>query len=253
MNPDEYGRIYAAEQGHWWYQHLHALVLSRLTRHLQGNADSRRILDAGCGTGAMAMKLSSLGAVTAMDFSPHALHFSRLRCLPRLVAGSVNALPFAGGTFDAVVCLDVLYHEAVTDDQQAIRELTRVLRPGGLLLLNLPAYDWLRGQHDVVIHTRRRYTRQRILPLLKGAGLEPIWTSYWNMLLFPAAAAIRLRSRLRRPNQEAHSDVGPVPAVLNRALSGVTAIERRLMDFARLPFGLSVMVVARRPGRAEDE
>ena len=253
MDADEYARIYAAERTHWWYQNLHALVLSRLPRHLQGGDGQPRILDAGCGTGAMAIKLSGIGTVTAMDFSPHALHFCRLRGLPHLVAGSINALPFASGAFDAVVCLDVLYHAAVTDDQQAIRELTRVLRPGGLLLLNLPAYEWLRGQHDVVIHTRRRYTRKRILQLVTAAGLKPVWTSYWNTLLFPIAAAVRMRSRLRRPDQEAHSDVGPMPALLNRTLSGVTAIERRLMDFVRLPFGLSVMVVARRPGSDEGE
>lgn len=247
MRPDEYARIYAAEETHWWYRSLHRLTLSLLDRHLGTRTDPPRLLDAGCGTGGMAAQLARRGAVTAMDYSPHALDFCRRRALPRLVRGSVNALPFGDACFDAVLSLDVLYHAAVLDDARAVRELARVLRPGGLLLLNLPAYDWLRGQHDIVIETQRRYTRRGVGQLLSAADLETVQLGYWNTLLFPAAAAVRLASRRRPAHGEADSDVGPVAPALNRALSGILALERRLMTVAPLPFGLSVIAVGRRP------
>ena len=239
--------MFAVEQTHWWYQNLHHLVLSLLRSHLPAREGSRpQILDAGCGTGQMAHRLGELNAVvTAMDFSPDALRFCRARGLSRLVGGSINALSFGNESFDAVVSLDVLCHTSVEEDRAA-RELARVLRPGGLLVVNLPAYDRLRGQHDVVVHTARRYTRRRVRVLLEQAGLEAVYVSHWNTLLFPVAAVVRVASRWRMRGDDAPSDVGPVHPALNRALGAVLRAERGLMRRAPLPFGLSVIAVGRR-------
>lgn len=249
MHTDEYQRMYAVEDSHWWYHNLHHLVMTRLRQNLGRNGHAARILDAGCGSGAMAAKLATLGAVTALDFSPHALAFCRKRDLTNLVAGSINALPFADASFDAVVSLDVLCHRSV-DEGQAVGELVRVLRPNGLLVVNLPAYDWLRGQHDVVVHTARRYSRSQVRALLNNAGVQVLQMSHWNTLLFPAAAAVRLASRRRLRGDDAPSDVRPARPALNRALQGVLAFERGLMNIAPLPFGLSVIAVGRRSGPA---
>jgi SAM-dependent methyltransferase len=245
--PDEYAHMYHVEDSHWWYQNLHYLVLGLLRRELGEGVNRPSILDAGCGTGSMAAQLSSLGEVTAMDFSPHALRFCRARNLPRLAAASVNTLPFADAAFNAAVSLDVLCHASV-DDRQAMRELSRVLRPGGLLVLNLPAYQWLHGRHDLAVQTARRYTRGEVVSLLRGAALEPVWISPWNTLLFPAAAAVRIAGRWGMRGREARSDVGPVSPLLNQALKRVLTAERRLMRRKSLPFGLSILAVGRRAG-----
>lgn len=261
MHADEYARMHAVEKEHWWYHGLHQMVLTRLRSESEmarrrGNP-APRILDAGCGTGAVANLLASLGSVTAMDFSTDALRFCHADQVPaHLVAGSVNALPFASAAFDVVVSLDVLCHRSV-DDAGALREMARVLRPpkaggkeaGGLLLLNLPAYNWLRGRHDVVVHTARRYDQRSASALLAQAGFRVEWMSYWNTLLFPVAALVRLASRRRVQSDAAHSDVGPVRPALNQALKRILAAERALLSDkkgAQLPFGLSVMVAGRR-------
>jgi SAM-dependent methyltransferase len=255
MHPDEYGRIYAAEQDFWWYRGLHTLACRMLRRYLAPRGqcavaqDQSRpeVLDAGCGTGGMAAGIAQFSRVTALDISPHALGFCRRRGIPRLVAGSVSSLPFADGTFDAVVSLDVLYHSAVTDDLHAAREAARVLKHDGILLINLPAYDWLRSPHDVVIHTARRYTRRRVRDLMTGAGLDVEWCSHWNGLLLPIAVGLRMARRSVHGG-EGRSDVEPIHPTLNQALTGVLALERGLLTIARLPMGLSVLTVARRRG-----
>jgi SAM-dependent methyltransferase len=175
---------------------------------------------------------------------------------PVFLRGSVSALPFRDASFDVVVSLDVLYHRAVADDLAAARELGRMLRPGGILLLNLPAYDSLRSAHDRVIHTARRYTRARVAKLLAAAGLEPLRVRHWNTFLFPLAAAVRLWGRLRAtvagrtPPEE--SDLHPVSPWLNEALRRVVGWELALRDRWDPPYGLSIVAVGRKPegGRA---
>lgn len=243
MHADEYARMYAVEMDHWWYRSLHRRVLRVLRREM--TPDSPRILDAGCGTGGLAIQLTRLGAVTAMDFSPHALDLCRKRGLTDVVEGSINDLPFPDAAFDAVVSLDVLCHRSV-DEARAVAELTRVLRPGGLMVLNLPAYEWLRGQHDVVVHTARRYTKRRVRSVLETAGMEPVDVAHWNTLLFPVAAAARLASRRKLRGDDAPSDVGPVQPLLNAALCGVLSLEHGLMRAVPMPFGLSILALARR-------
>jgi SAM-dependent methyltransferase len=254
MHPDEYQRIYAVEQSHWWYMGLRSLVISLLRRFLattesgpsRPGALRPSILDAGCGTGGLAAQISTFANVTGLDLFPEAIGFSRERGLTRLVAGSVEALPFTEESFDAVVSLDVLYHAAVADDQHAACELARVLRPGGILVINLPAYDWLRGHHDLTIQTVRRYSRQRVRALLRTAGLRVEWVSHWNGLLLPIAVSFRIAQRLVARPVVGRSDVGPVHPALNQAFASILALERRLLGVSALPFGLSVLAVGRR-------
>jgi SAM-dependent methyltransferase len=288
MHPEEYRRLAELEATHWWYRSLHGLVLELLDGQAPRLPSLPRILDAGCGTGLMATKLASRGEVAAMDLSPIAAEYwpegqrsalgaprsapttegpvpterrapSAERCAegaPRtaFLRGSVSAVPFHDCSFDAVVSLDVLYHRAVADDLAAARELGRVLRPGGILLLNLPAYDSLRSDHDRVIHTARRYTRPRVAKLLAAAGLETIRVRHWNTLLFPLAAAMRLGGRLRatlsrQPARE-ESDLYPLSPWLNEALRRVVQWELALLDRWDPPFGLSIIALGRKPGRS---
>ena len=239
MEIGEYERMFAVEADHFWYRTLHAHVLQQLKALPRGT----RVIDAGCGTGMLARRLTDAGfAVTGLDFSPEALRLAKTRGLENLIEGSVNALPFPENTFDAVVSLDVWYHQAV-DDTQAAREAARVVKPGGQVLINLPAYDWLRGHHDEIVQTARRYTRPQVRKLLTEAGLEVTFCSHWNTLLFPAIVAARLLSRLRKDES---SDVAPVTPWLNNTLSAVLAAERPLLSLP-LPYGLSILAIGKKP------
>lgn len=291
MNPEEYRRLSELEECHWWYQSLHQVVFGLIDRYLSPKGDTSHplhILDAGCGSGRVTARLAAYGAAVGIDVSPHAAAlWPEVHRTPRAARGvrgassgqsmpqgigaaacynatprdkaahaaflraSVCALPFSDGCFDLVVSLDVLYHRAVPDDRAAARELARVLRPGGLLLLNLPAYEFLRSTHDRAIHTARRYTRGRVRSLLLEAGLTPLHVGHWNSLLFPIAAAVRLWGRLRPPHEEAGSDVRPLPAWQNALLRGVLRLELAARRWWCFPFGLSVIAVARKPASEE--
>lgn len=239
MEPAEYDRMRAAESSHWWYRGLRALV----RQHLPANAS--RVLDAGCGTGA---QLADLGARQGIgiDAAPLALAHCRARGLTALAQASVAALPFADNCFDAVVSLDVLYHRAVGDPVVALREYRRVLRPGGVLILNVPAYAWLHSRHDEAIHTGRRFTRGALVRLVQDAGLEIRRATYWNTVLFPAIATLRLVGKARAQSRS-DLEVPPGPAQ-QRIGSGALAIERRLLRRMDFPFGLSVFVLASKAG-----
>ncbi|HZM00875.1 MAG TPA: class I SAM-dependent methyltransferase, partial [Planctomycetota bacterium] len=144
----------------------------------------------------------------------------------------------------AVVCLDVLYHRGVPDDRAALAELAAACRPGGVLLLNLPAHAWLAGPHDVQVHTARRYDRGMVRALADAAGLELVRLSWFNCALLPAAVATRrLSGRRDRP----HSDVADLPAAINAPLSAWMRLEAALALRGLLPWGLSLFAVLRRP------
>ena len=240
VNTEEYARMRAVEDAHWWYRGLHALVHRALERHAPMAA---RIVDIGCGTGGMASRLPGYRVVAALDFNPSALAFCRARGIGRLVRGDGSALPIATGSADVALVLDVLYHKNVAEPGRVLRELRRVLVPGGVVVINVPAYQWLYSSHDVAVQTGRRFTRGQINELLREAGFDVIESSYWNTALFPAICAVRL---LRRWVPPGASDVKAGNPIINRLLGALLALERACMRCCSLPFGVSVFVVARR-------
>ncbi len=275
MEPAEYATLFAQEEQFWWYRGLHSLVEQTLRQALRegfpggGAAPARaggiatgaasdtggrpiRILDAGCGTGGMTRRLAAFGSVTGLDWSPLALERARRRGPLRWTRGSVERLPFRRDSFDLVISLDVLYHRSVRSDLAALCEFRRCLRPGGALILNLPAFDWLRSSHDAAIHTARRYRRGPLVSLLRQAELVPVRVTHWNALLFPGIVAVRWvrRPGSRTAGSEAPSDVRPAPGPVNRALERILALERRWLARWNLPVGLSILAVARRPDGA---
>jgi len=245
MNPEEYGRIARLEGGHWWYRGMGDVALGLL----EGVKLSRPalILDAGCGPGGTSARFKGLGRVVGLDLAPEALSLARRHGLAGLVRASVTALPFGNAAFDLVLCFDVLYHLWVGDDRLAVRELARVLKPGGYLLIRVPAFEALRGPHDRVVLTRHRYTAGEVADLVRSAGLKVERLTYANALLFAPAALWRLAGRLISPDQKAASDVRPLPEPLNGLLYRILRLEGRLIRrFGRLPIGLSVICLARR-------
>ncbi|HEX73465.1 MAG TPA: class I SAM-dependent methyltransferase [Candidatus Hydrogenedentes bacterium] len=241
MRPEEYEIMFHAETAHWWYRTLHEMVEDGLRRH--GALDGA-VLDAGCGTGAMLQRLRALGPAVGMDFSADALRFCRTRNLTRLARGSATALPFADASFDAVLFLDVLSDGGVTDPHEALREARRVLRPGGVVLVNLPAYAWLHSPHDVAVSTARRYTRRQCRELLRAAGFDVLEMTYWNTALFPIVVVVRL---LKRALKQKTSDLGLGSGrFINQCLHAILRAEGRAARLCPMPFGLSVFAVGRR-------
>jgi SAM-dependent methyltransferase len=249
MELDQYQLMYCQERAHWWYAGMRCIsekLLERFPpRSSAGDAQQWEILDAGCGTGGMTKVLGSRGRVTGIDFSSEALRLAKLRRLPGLVRASVGELPFEAGRFDLVTCFDVLYHLNVDDDVAALSELRRVLRPGGVLHVRLPAYDWIRGAHDAAVHTRHRYSRRELREKLASAGFEVAHTSYANSLLFPLAPAKRLLERGNGVGRVA--DLWQPPRSLNRMLADLLAAEAPVITSVGLPWGLSIHAVAHRP------
>lgn len=245
MDPQEYEIMYSVEDHHWWYLGMEAITRSILNKWYHANG-SLSVLDAGCGTGAaLTTYLAEYGHVTGFDFSAIALKFCQRRKADRLAQASVTHLPFAASTFDLITSFDVLYERGVADEVEALSEFSRVLVKGGRVLLRLPAYDWLRGQHDIGIHTARRYTAGRAKNLLKETGFSIEHVSYANTFMFPAALLKRMTERIWPPNVE-QSDLTLNAGVLNQLLRNVLAFEAPLISRFGLPFGLSVIAIGRK-------
>jgi SAM-dependent methyltransferase len=251
MEPGEYDLIAALEERHWWYtgMRLSARALLRQALSLEPHAHQPRgldILDAGCGTGGGLRWLAEFGAVTGLDFHPRAVQLAR-RVSPRVTRASVLALPFPAHRFDLVTSFDVLYHRAVIDDALALREFARVLRPGGWLLVRVPAHDRLRGAHDVQVHTRHRYARAELGAKVTGAGLQVCRLTYAGSFLLPPALLRRRLQRQAVAEAAAHSDVSLPPLPINALLRTAMHFESLWLRRWNIPAGLSLIVLARKP------
>ena len=243
MPPDEHDRLRALEDDHWWYGVLHGLVL----RELASLPGGKTLLDVGCGTGGLLAKVDGWRA-QGIDVSLHAIRHCRERGLQAVQVASAQDLPFADESFDVVTCLDVLYHEDVEEDR-ALSEMVRVLRPGGWLVFNVPAFDVLRGGHDASVCGARRYTVSHMRRLLGGHNLEPKMLHYWNAWLF-----LPLLVR-RRWGGAGASDLHRLPRWLNAVLGAVGRLDAMLARWLCVPWGSSVFGCASKVqilGQAQD-
>jgi SAM-dependent methyltransferase len=246
LEPAEYEYMFRLEDNLWWYVGMRRIVYNLLRRNLSNGSGPLRILDAGCGTGGSLRLLERFGRVTAFDFAKMAAEMYLTRQRGRILIASTDAVPFADESFDLVTSFDVICQLPSPADEAALRELGRVLRPGGTLLVRTPAYQSLYGPHDVTLHTRHRYSTTEMAQKMERSGLQVVQTTYANTFLFPVAVARRMWAKFRGHAGD-ESDVRPVPAPLNTALTGVLAAEAMLLERTRLPFGLSVIALARKP------
>ena len=226
----------------WYFGALHAHIWRELSANLP--VGPGEILDAGCGTGGLIRRLAPRRPEwkwTGLDVSPLACERARQRTDADIREGSVTALPFRDGEFSAVVSADVLYH--LDDDQTALREMARVLRPGGVVVINVPAHRWLWSYHDTAVAGRRRYSRKELAHKLTAAGLAPRRLTHWNTLLLPAIAA----RRKLLPPPSGGSDVKLSAPWVERSLAGVLALETTwVRGIGNLPAGSSILAVAAR-------
>lgn len=235
-----YERLQALEQDHWWFAGRRA-ILARLIGDL-GLPRGARILEAGCGAGGNLKLLGRFGAVQAMEPDEPSRKYVAEHWGVRVDPGFLpDKLPYPPQSFDAVCCFDVIEH--VDQDREAVAALAGLLKPGGCLVATVPAYQWMWSHHDELHHHKRRYTLPQIRRLFADAGLQIERASYFNALLFPLAAAVRLTKNALRLKSE--DDAMP-SAPVNRILTALFAAEAGWLARGSLPFGLSIVIIGRK-------
>jgi len=241
MHPEEFREMEALEEGHWWFRGKRLLLETLLDR--AATTSSSRMIDVGCGTGGVLQALAGHGLTVGIDRAEVALRFCREKGLTAVVLGSALELPFATGSFDVCTMMDVLEH--VDDEQAPLAEARRILRPGGALVVSVPAFDALWSQHDVTLEHRRRYRKPQLVSVVRQAGLTVEWCSYTNFFVFPPALAWRLLRRWAGVAPGMRTDFWNAPAALNAALVGTYRAEATWLRRFALPFGVSVACIAR--------
>lgn len=273
MQTDEYARLFEHEDSYWWYVGRRRLAIDLLRRF--SNFAAPQIIDLGCGTGAVLSDLSpidntphstkraieqkgldlksqsrlpgaacsSAAAPIGIDASRLALKFCKQRNLSLLIQGDAAQLPIQSSVAQAVIALDIFEH--VKDDRAAVREVARILSSGGILVLSVPAFQWLWGPHDVSLMHFRRYRAKEIETLLNESGLVVEKVSYGVFILFPAVVAVRMFERMKRGDPRV--SLPSVPPWLNRFLIWIQRVESKWIARIRLPWGSSVVAVARKP------
>ncbi len=249
MQAHEYQTLYEFESTYWWFVGLHGIL--RDTLHRLGVGEEDRVLDAGCGTG---QNLRILGDKVSrhsygFDVSSEAAKFWSRRNLDRAVLASVNEIPFASESFEAVVCVDVFECNGVRETD-AFGEIWRVLKPNGYALIVAPAYKWLMTpEHHQAVGAGRRYTRGRLRTILEQRPVEVIRVTHLFATLLPAIAAYRLGLRMFRNSkmeEPPRSELKPMSKPLNNLFFKVVEAERILLRSINLPFGSSILAVCRK-------
>ncbi len=241
MKPNEYETMFRVEGTHWWYGALHRLIFQALEAELPGWRE-KEILDVGCGTGAILKQLGNPEKNVGIDLAPEAISFCRQRGLDNVRQGDIGALPFADASFDAVICSSVLYHQWVGDIAGAVCEMHRVLRLGGVVLINVPAFPFLHSAHDKAVMTAHRFRRPEIRQLLLKQNFTIRRLTYWTTFLFPLAVAARTLggSKMGRDLETTNTSFA------QRVFAQVMTLELRLLRNVSLPFGVALLAVARK-------
>jgi SAM-dependent methyltransferase len=235
-------QTHEVEDHHWWYQGRRR-VLERTIQRLALPAGAR-ILDAGCGSGRNMVDLARHGTVTGIELSPPSVALARERDRGAVIEGSVLDMPFDDDAFDLTLSLDVIEH--LQDDVAALRELRRVTKPGGVLLVTVPAYQWLWSGHDEINHHHRRYNRRTLLAAAESAGWREQRYAHFNSLLLPIAIALRALERFKPATTKSSLDLWVPPAPLNWALRQPLNLEAAAIGRGgSIPAGLSLLAVYR--------
>ncbi|HJT26789.1 MAG TPA: methyltransferase domain-containing protein [Pyrinomonadaceae bacterium] len=243
MKEHTYPIMFRVEQSHWWYAGRRQILASFLEDICRRVTDRRpRILDVGCGTGANLLMLSKYGDAEGVDVSEDALAFCRERGLENVKLGAAEELPYDNGTFDLVTALDVVEH--LDDDLAGLREMRRVLRPGGRVLLFVPTFMFLWGLQDDVSNHRRRYRLSELRRVLEQAGFEVERTTYANITFFMPILAMRKLMRLTGIKAESENNINV--SALNGVLARMLGAESFVLRYMNIPFGVSGLCVARK-------
>ncbi len=249
MEDQEYLHMYDEEVFHWWYEGMRAITLKVLPP--ESLPSSPVVLDAGCGTGYNISWLQrQYGAgVTGLDFSPRALEFCRRRGAQDLVRADIASIPLAGNIFDLILCFDVLTHlKDAPARARALQEFLRVLKPGGCLLLRVPAYRFLRSGHDEAVMAYHRYSLRELKMVAGNAGFEIVRLTGANTLLFPVAVIWRTMKKIGlAPDGSDVRSTTRGKSGLNQILTSILQFEASILGRSDFGFGLSIFLLARKP------
>ena len=243
MQSHHYPILYQVEETHWWYLGRRRIIQSLVEKIRMTLPNAKpKILDVGCGTGANLKMLAAYGSAEGVDISPQAVDFCRERGLDSVKLGAIEHLPYESGSFELVTALDVVEH--LDDDVAGLREMRRVLRRDGRVLLFVPAFMFLWGVQDDVSNHRRRYTLPSLLQAVEAAGFAVEWASYANISFFLPVLVVR--SMMRWLGLRAATEYGINISLLNGPFSSLFAAERFVLERGKIPFGVSAVCIARR-------
>lgn len=242
MRQDLYQELFEVENNHWWHEHKRAVVHQMIDRY----ADKGKVLDIGAGTGKMLAELKEKGwKITGVDGEKEAIEWSKKRGIKIQRCNLRHGkLPFKANSFDLVLALDVLEH--LTNTQAALTEAKRVVKPGGLIIATTPAYQWLYGYWDKMLGHRRRYTSKTMKTLFRTIGLKIKYLGYFSTLWFLPAVLVRKTKSILRMTSVSDFQTTPLPVFSLSLLKTLSIMERRLLRNFKLPFGLSVICIARK-------
>lgn len=240
MNPEEYRQLMRLGESHWWFVGTRDILFSSVPRD---SLPDKPILDVGCGSGLMMKRFSEVGDVFGIDADHGALIHCRSIGLHRLCRGNAAELPFNSGGFGLAIAADMLEH--CDDDGAVLGEFFRILSPRGILLASVPAYKALWSSHDVALHHKRRYSRSELVRKVRAVGFKIERASYFNTLLFPPAALMRMTiGKLRGRGAENRIKYHENLKALNRILLNAIRLERHFLRRFNFPFGLSILLLA---------
>src|SRR5512133_1960829 len=241
MDESVYHLHYEQEESHWWFA-ARAVIVRRIIDRYGNLKPGDTILDIGCGTGAILKSLSDRYRAVGIDLSPLAVEYSKKRGLTEVFEMPVEQFPRDRYDVRAALLLDVIEH--IDDDLSVLESTREIVEPDGRVIITIPAHHWMWSAHDLLHHHKRRYSVESLRDLLDRAGLEPVKFTYYNTMLFPVAAAVRLLDRRKRPTISATKLDMPSP-LANQVLRTIFASERFLVPRLNLPFGVSLLAVAK--------
>ncbi len=243
MQESEYEIMYHSEDKLWWYIGLRNLLVYYIQKYSKSNS---KILDAGCGTGKNIEVLELNGHdVKGIDLSEGAINFCRERGIAsNIKLGSITNIPYNSNYFDVLYSFDVLHNLDEDSRKKAVTEFERVVKPGGIIIINCAAFEWLRSQHDDIVGTLKRFTRAELESLFEALDFKIIKSSYRIFLLFLPIALIKLIKKLTKLfNRKSATDSGLPPTAVNWVFTKIQLLECSLIKRFKLPFGTSVFLV----------
>lgn len=243
LKKEEYANLHYLEEKHWWHVGKRFLLFSLLEKYCP-NKPNLNLLDVGCGTGLTTKTMEKFGETFGVDISKHAVYFSKKRGLDNIYKSGVERLGFKSNSFDIVTCLGILNQDKVKDDIKAMKELYRVIKPGGYLIITDPAMKCLAGKHDLMHCVVRRYSRKELKDKLASCGFTIEKITYFSTLFFPFVYIKRKLGMLL--NSEIKSDVQETNPLLNHLLTVIQKKEMSMLKYLNFPFGVCILAVCRK-------